>query len=62
MKKIAAMIMIFWSMVATVALADMNSPVGKWKSIDDETQQPKSIVEISEVDCKLTGKIRFNHF
>lgn len=37
--------------------ADLNSPVGKWKTIDDETKLPKSIVEVSEVDGKLQGKI-----
>jgi len=33
------------------------SPVGKWKTIDDETKKEKSIVEIYEVDGKLFGKI-----
>lgn len=33
------------------------SPVGVWKTIDDETKQPKSIVEIVEIDGKLSGKI-----
>ncbi len=31
--------------------------VGKWKTIDDETSQPKSIVEIYERDGKVYGKI-----
>lgn len=30
---------------------------GKWKSIDDDTNKPKSIVEISEKDGKAYGKI-----
>src|SRR6187399_1147405 len=30
---------------------------GKWKTIDDETQEPKSIVEVFERDGKLFGKI-----
>ncbi|MCF8053760.1 MAG: DUF2147 domain-containing protein [Deltaproteobacteria bacterium] len=34
-----------------------NSPVGKWKTIDDETKAEKSIVEIYDVDGKLYGKI-----
>lgn len=38
-------------------LAQSMSPVGKWKTIDDETKQPKSIVEITEKDGKLSGKI-----
>lgn len=33
------------------------SPVGRWKSIDDETKQPKSIIEIFEKDGLLYGKI-----
>ena len=31
--------------------------IGKWKTIDDETNQPKSIVEIFEKDGKFYGKI-----
>ena len=31
--------------------------VGKWKTIDDETNEPKSIVEIFEKDGKYYGKI-----
>lgn len=30
---------------------------GKWKTIDDETGKPKSIVEISEKNGKLYGKV-----
>ncbi|MEZ4772353.1 MAG: DUF2147 domain-containing protein [Bacteroidia bacterium] len=33
------------------------SPVGKWKTIDDETGDQKSIVEIFEKDGKLYGKV-----
>lgn len=33
------------------------SPVGKWKTIDDETMKPRSIVEIFEDGGKLHGKI-----
>ncbi len=33
------------------------SPVGKWKTIDDETKKEKSIVEIYEVNGKFFGKI-----
>lgn len=39
------------------APVDLTSPVGKWKSIDDETKQPKSIVEITLKDDALEGKI-----
>ncbi|MEK6627454.1 MAG: DUF2147 domain-containing protein [Bdellovibrionota bacterium] len=33
------------------------TPTGKWKTIDDETKQPKSIIFIFEQDGKLFGKI-----
>ena len=33
------------------------SPIGKWKSIDDATQEEKSNVEIYEQNGKLFGKI-----
>lgn len=33
------------------------TPVGKWKTIDDDTGKPKSIVEIFERNGKLYGKI-----
>lgn len=38
-------------------LAAAQSPVGKWKTIDDETGKPKSVVEIFEKDGKLYGRI-----
>ena len=34
-----------------------NTETGKWKSIDDETNKPKSIVEIIEKNGQLYGKI-----
>lgn len=33
------------------------SIIGKWKTIDDETNEPKSIVEITERNGKIYGKI-----
>mgnify|MGYP001061595450 CR=1 FL=1 len=41
------------------AQASLNgyTAVGKWKTIDDETKKPKSIVEIYEKDGKYYGKI-----
>ncbi|WP_313384840.1 DUF2147 domain-containing protein [Chishuiella sp.] len=33
------------------------SPIGTWKTIDDETKQPKSYVEIFEKDGVLYGKV-----
>ncbi|MCX7816189.1 MAG: DUF2147 domain-containing protein [Syntrophales bacterium] len=34
-----------------------DSPIGKWRTIDDETKQEKSIVEIYEANGKLYGRI-----
>jgi uncharacterized protein (DUF2147 family) len=51
-------------LVATVACLAINSnalaqatPVGLWKTIDDETKQEKSFVRISESGGVLTGKV-----
>ncbi len=33
------------------------SPVGQWKTFDDETNEAKSIVEIYEAEGKLMGKV-----
>ena len=37
--------------------ADLTSPVGKWRTIDDKSGKPKSIVQITEDKGVLTGKI-----
>lgn len=34
-----------------------NSIIGKWKTIDDETNKPKSIVEIFERNGRYYGKV-----
>lgn len=39
------------------ATALAQSPVGEWRTIDDETGEPKSVVEIYEENGKLHGKI-----
>ena len=43
--------------ILIVSLQAQNSPLGKWKTIDDETGEPKSIVEIYERDGKYYGKV-----
>ena len=40
-----------------VAAFAQNSPVGRWKTIDDETGKVKSIVEVTEVNGTLQGKV-----
>ncbi len=43
---------------APAVQAQQASPVGSWRTIDDETNEPKSIVEIYEgEDDKLYGKV-----
>jgi uncharacterized protein (DUF2147 family) len=43
--------------VAGVALAQAASPVGLWKTIDDETGKEKSYVRITEANGVVSGKI-----
>ncbi len=40
-----------------LSVCSAQSPVGTWKTIDDETGQAKSYVEIFEVSGKLFGKV-----
>ncbi|MBS0304675.1 MAG: DUF2147 domain-containing protein [Proteobacteria bacterium] len=44
------------ALAAAAALAQA-TPVGLWKTIDDETKQEKSYVRIAEADGVLSGKI-----
>lgn len=39
------------------AFAADNTPVGTWTTIDDATGKPKSIVQITEANGKLEGKV-----
>jgi len=43
--------------LSAAALAQHASPVGTWKTIDDETGKPKALVRITEDAGILTGKI-----
>ena len=47
---------IFSVAVSSLAIAQM-TPVGSWHSIDDKTDEVKSLVVISEADGVLTGHI-----
>lgn len=44
-------------LLTTAQAADPHSPVGQWKTIDDKSGKPKSIVQITEDNGILTGKI-----
>ena len=46
----------FMSILSLQSMA-VDSILGQWKTIDDETGEPKSIVEIYEKDGKFYGKI-----
>jgi uncharacterized protein (DUF2147 family) len=55
---------IFALLISTVCLtfsagawAQVDSPVGLWKTIDDETKQARSLVRITENGGQLYGKI-----
>jgi len=43
--------------VLTIISASAQDVIGKWKTIDDETGQAKSIVEIYKQNGKIYGKI-----
>ncbi len=44
-------------LLATSAMAQAPSAVGRWTTIDDETKKPKSVITIWEENGKLFGKI-----
>ncbi|NOS91448.1 MAG: DUF2147 domain-containing protein [Cyclobacteriaceae bacterium] len=50
-------VLILTTMLWSASGIAQNSVLGKWKSIDDKTGQAKSIIEITERDGKVYGKI-----
>ncbi|HGY56933.1 MAG TPA: DUF2147 domain-containing protein [Caldithrix abyssi] len=54
--KILSAVLVFISFNGLLNAQD-NSIVGRWKTIDDETGEPKSIVSIYERDGKYYGRI-----
>lgn len=54
MRKSAILLVMF---VLGALTSQAQSITGKWKTIDDETGEAKSIVEISEKDGKVYGKV-----
>ncbi|MES2299733.1 MAG: DUF2147 domain-containing protein [Pseudomonadota bacterium] len=44
-------------LAAPHAWADASSPVGLWKTIDDDTGKPKSLIRITEVNGEMEGRI-----
>ena len=53
-KSIVFSLIVFFAMIFN---AQSQTVLGKWKTIDDETGQAKSIVEIYEKSGKIYGKI-----
>lgn len=56
MKKSIALSLVF-SFFIFSAFAQRTSPVGKWKTVDDNSGKTKSVVEIYEKGGKLFGKV-----
>jgi len=56
MRKILILIIVVLPLLLT---AENISPIGKWKTIDDESGEPKSIILIWEESGLLYGKIEF---
>ena len=42
---------------AGAAFAANDTPAGTWKQVDDETGKPTSIIQITDTDGKLQGKV-----
>ena len=58
-KWLSALLGLGWLLGVGVALsADLTSPVGDWKTIDDETGKVKSIVTLWEENGRLYGKVK----
>ncbi|MDO8419724.1 MAG: DUF2147 domain-containing protein [Rubrivivax sp.] len=54
MKKTLTALALTFAAAAALAQA---TPVGLWKTIDDETKQEKSLVRLSEANGVLSGKV-----
>lgn len=52
-------LVVTFALVALSFLGKAQSCVGKWVTIDDETNKKKSIVELYKEDGKLYGKITY---
>jgi uncharacterized protein (DUF2147 family) len=52
-----AILVLLLALPVCVRAATPDSPVGRWKTIDDHTGQAKAIVEIREVNGELDGRV-----
>ncbi|OWW19313.1 DUF2147 domain-containing protein [Noviherbaspirillum denitrificans] len=57
MRRLAILTLAAGTLAAASAMAQDASPIGVWKTIDDETGKPKSLVRITESNGELRGKI-----
>lgn len=55
--RLSILLFVLAALAAGGASAQSADPTGRWKTIDDETGNVKSIVEISEVNGKLRGQV-----
>lgn len=56
-KKVFSGLLCLGLLIGGLTSANAQSVFGKWKTIDDETGEPKSIVEIYEQEGQVFGKI-----
>ena len=54
---IRGLVVVICGVALLMNAAESDSPVGKWKTFDDRTGRPKSIVQITEENGELTGKV-----
>lgn len=51
------LVALLFLLTVPLAHAQSSSPVGQWRTIDDETSEPRAVVEIYEEDGRLYGRI-----
>ena len=56
-KKIAFVIALATSFATLATATEGTSPIGLWKTIDDKSGKPKSLVRIAEVSGELRGTV-----
>lgn len=54
---IRGLVLVICEVALRMTAAEGESPVGKWKTFDDKTGRAKSIVQITEENGELTGKV-----
>ncbi|HZW22977.1 DUF2147 domain-containing protein [Noviherbaspirillum sp.] len=57
MRRLVTLSLAAGALVAASAMAQDGTPIGVWKTIDDESGKPKSLVRITESNGELRGKI-----